>query len=108
MYYGYSACVVIALTISMIPMHISLLIHFWLCITSGRYLKIIARIWVDEYFKYNKYHRGWCTLAGGTQWVGHSCVTSAHFGPCACLGSWLLATDHDNSGSLRTTVNPVT
>ena len=50
----------------------------------------------------------WCTLAGGAQWVGCSCMTSAHFGHCACSGLWLLATDHDNSGSLGMTLNPVT
>ena len=41
---------------------------------------------------------------GGAQWVGRSCVTSAHFGPCVCSGLWLLATDHDNSGSLGATL----
>ena len=24
-------------------------------------------------------------------WVGHSCVTSVHFGPTVCLALWLLA-----------------
>ena len=27
----------------------------------------------------------------GTQWVGQSTVTGAHFGPCMWLGSWLLS-----------------
>ena len=53
----------------------------------------------------NKYHRMWHTLAVGIQWVGHSCVTSVHFGlmyvqHCGCL---LLS--HDISGSLGTTLN---
>ena len=46
-------------------------------------------------------HRMRCALVGG---VGQPCVTSAHFSHCACSGLWLLATDHDNSGSLSTTL----
>ena len=55
----------------------------------------------------NKYHRVWCALVGGAQWVGRSCVTSAHFSHCACSGLWLLTSDHDNLGSQDTTLIPV-
>ena len=46
----------------------------------------------------------WCALAGGVQWVGQPWVTIVHFGPCICLGLWLLTTDHDNSDSFSTTL----
>ena len=41
----------------------------------------------------NKYHRVWCALVAGAQWVGQSSVSGAHFGPicdrdyaCSVLG----------------------
>ena len=49
-----------------------------LCITSVSYNNLPEFGLMS--FLSNKYHRVWCILVVGTQWVGHSCVTSVHFG----------------------------
>ena len=50
----------------------------------------------------NKYHRVWCALVVGAQWVGHSCVTSVHFSSCVL---WIMvATRYDNLCSLGATL----
>ena len=59
-------------------------------------------------FLSNKYHRVWCTLAGGAQWVGHSGMASAHFGQSVCAGLWLLSANHGILGLLSMVPNLAT
>ena len=63
-----------------------------------------SQIQVYEYLS-NKYHRVWCTIAVGTEWVGHSSVANAHFGQSACSGLWLLSANHGISDSLSAVPN---
>ena len=50
---------------------------------------IILQIQTNNHLS-NKYHRWWCALAVGPDWVGHSSVASADFGLVACSALWLI------------------
>ena len=65
-------------------------VHMLYWCTSGYVLQVVGVL--QKLSKYglmstlsNKYHRVWCTLSGGAQWVGHSCVTGVHFVPLCML-----------------------
>ena len=50
-----------------------------LLVVQWCYKYVVCRIRRNDSLS-NKYHSVWHTLAGGAQWVGHSCMTSVHFG----------------------------
>ena len=56
-------------------------------------------------FLSNKYHRVWYTLVVGAQWVGHSCVTSVHFGLMYVKHYGCSVLRHGILGSLGTTLS---